>query len=101
MGLRATNSFIKQLWLVRPFTRQKNRARIRRKSGADRITFAVYADEVLQRVGPKAWFPYRCICRICRVCRTKKIHRTDITLWKPPVRMLNTKETTYTTCCTI
>ena len=22
----------------------------------------------------KAWFPYRCICR---VCRTKKIHRTD------------------------
>ena len=25
----------------------------------------------------KAWFPYRCICRICRVCRTKKIHRTD------------------------
>ena len=23
---------------------------------------------------PKAWFPYR---RICRVCRTKKIHRTD------------------------
>ena len=25
----------------------------------------------------KAWFPYRCICRICR---TKKIHRTDITL---------------------
>ena len=23
---------------------------------------------------PKAWFPYRCICR---VCRTKKIHRTD------------------------
>ena len=24
----------------------------------------------------KAWFPYRCICRICRVCRTKKIHRT-------------------------
>ena len=27
----------------------------------------------------KAWFPYRCICRICRVSRTKKIHRTDIT----------------------
>ena len=26
---------------------------------------------------PKAWFPYRCICRICRVCRTKNIHRTD------------------------
>ena len=26
---------------------------------------------------PKAWFLYRCICRICRVCRTKKIHRTD------------------------
>ena len=25
----------------------------------------------------KAWFPYRCICRICLVCRTKKIHRTD------------------------
>ena len=25
----------------------------------------------------KAWFPYRCICRIGRVCRTKKIHRTD------------------------
>ena len=48
----------------------------------------------------KAWFPYRCICRICRVCRTKKIHRTDITLWKPPVQMLNTKETTDTTCCT-
>ena len=24
----------------------------------------------------------------------KKIHRTDITLWKPPVQMLNTKETT-------
>ena len=44
----------------------------------------------------KAWFPYR----ICRVCRTKKIHRTDITLWKPPVQMLNTKETTDTTCCT-
>ena len=40
---------------------------------------------------------YRCICRICR---TKKIHRTDITLWKPPVQMLNTKETTDTTCCT-
>ena len=32
--------------------------------------------------------------------RTKKIHRTDITLWKPPVQMLNTKETTNTTCCT-
>ena len=45
----------------------------------------------------KVWFPYR---RICRVCRTKKIHRTDITLWKPPVQMLNTKETTDTTCCT-
>ena len=30
----------------------------------------------------------------------KKIHRTDITLWKPPVQMLNTKEMTYTTCCT-
>ena len=29
---------------------------------------------------PKAWFPYRCICRICR---TKKIHRTDITLNLP------------------
>ena len=23
-----------------------------------------------------------------------------ITLWKPPVQMLNTKETTDTTCCT-
>ena len=45
----------------------------------------------------KAWFPYRCICR---VRRTKKIHRTDITLWKPPVQMLNTKETTDTTCRT-
>ena len=32
--------------------------------------------------------------------RTKKIHRTDITLWKPPVQMLNTKEATNTTCCT-
>ena len=48
----------------------------------------------------KAWFPYRCICRICRVSRKKKIHRTDITLWKPPVQMLNTKEMTDTTCCT-
>ena len=46
------------------------------------------------------WFPYRCICRICRVCRTKKIHSTDSTLWKPPVQMLNAKETTDTTCCT-
>ena len=46
----------------------------------------------------KTWFPYRCICRICR---TKKIHRTDITLWKPPVQMLNTKETTDTPCCTL
>ena len=45
----------------------------------------------------KAWFPYRCICHICR---TKKIHRTDTTLWKSPVQMLNTKETTYTTSCT-
>ena len=45
----------------------------------------------------KAWFPYRCICR---VCRTKKIHRTDITSWKPPIQMLNTKETTDSTCCT-
>ena len=45
----------------------------------------------------KAWFPYRCICR---VSRTKKIHRTDITLWKPPVQILNTKEMTDTTCCT-
>ena len=45
----------------------------------------------------KAWFPYRCICR---VCRTKKIHRTATTLWKPPVQMLNSKETTDTTCCT-
>ena len=45
----------------------------------------------------KAWFPYRCICR---VCRTKKIHRTDTTLWKPPVQMLNTTETSDTTCCT-
>ena len=41
----------------------------------------------------KAWFPYRCICR------SKKIHRTDKTLWKPPVQMLNTKETTDTLCC--
>ena len=48
-------------------------------------------------VSCKAWFPYRCICR---VCSTKKIHRTDITLWKPPVQMLNTKETTDTTRCT-
>ena len=55
---------------------------------------------VVVSVAPKAWFPYRCICRICRVCRTKKIHRTDITLWKPPVQMLNTKETTDTTFCT-
>ena len=30
----------------------------------------------------------------------KKIDRTDTTLWKPPVQMLNTKETTDTTCCT-
>ena len=45
----------------------------------------------------KAWFPYSCICR---VCRTKKIHRTDTTLWKPPVQMLNTTETRDTTCCT-
>ena len=42
----------------------------------------------------KAWFPYRCICR------TKKDHGTDTTLWKPPVQMLNTKETTDRTCCT-
>ena len=48
----------------------------------------------------KAWFPYRCICRIGRVCRTKKNHRTDTTLWKSPVQMLNAKETTDTTCCT-
>ena len=47
----------------------------------------------------EAWFPYRCICRICRVCHTKKIHWTDITLWKPPVQMLNRKETTDTTFC--
>ena len=47
----------------------------------------------------KAWFPYRCFCRICCVCRTKKIHRKDTTLWKPPVQMLNTTETTDTTCC--
>ena len=46
----------------------------------------------------KAWFPHRCICRICRVSRTKKIHRKDITLWKPPVQMLNTKEMTDITC---
>ena len=52
-GFKSHKQLYKQLWLVRPFTRQKNRARIRRKSGADRITFAVYADEVLQRVGPK------------------------------------------------
>ena len=45
----------------------------------------------------KPWFPYRCICRISR---TKKIHRTDITLWKPPVQMLNTKEMADTTFCT-
>ena len=51
----------------------------------------------LQNGKLKAWFPYRCICR---VSRTKKIHRTDITLWKPPVQMLNTKEMTDTTCCT-
>ena len=50
-------------------------------------------------VDAKAWGPYR-ICRICLVSRTKKIHRTDITLWKPPVQMLNTKETTDKTCCT-
>ena len=48
----------------------------------------------------KAWFPYRCICRICRVSRTKKIHRTAKTLWKPPLQMLNTKEMTDTTFCT-
>ena len=53
-----------------------------------------------QRTFNIAWFPYRCICRICLVCRTKKIHRTATTLWKPPVQMLNTKETTDTTCCT-
>ena len=47
-----------------------------------------------------AWFPYRYICRICCVCRTKKNHKTDTTLWKPPVQMLNKKETTDTTCCT-
>ena len=48
----------------------------------------------------KAWFSYRCICRICRVSRSKKNHRADITLWKPPVQMLNTKEMTDTTFCT-
>ena len=40
------------------------------------------------------WFSYR------RVCRTKKIHRTAINLWKPPVKMLSTKETIDTTFCT-
>ena len=60
----------------------------------------LYFVSQLPRLFTKAWFPYRCICRICRVCRTKKINRTDITLWKPPVQMLNTKETTYTTFCT-
>ena len=50
--------------------------------------------------GNIAWCPYCCIYRIGRVCRTKKIHRTDKTLWKPPVQMLNTKEMTDTTCCT-
>ena len=58
-----------------------------------------YSDNLPKVCGivlPKAWFSYRCICR---VCRTKKIHRTDITLWKPPVQMLNTKETTDSTCC--
>ena len=34
------------------------------------------------------------------VCRTKKIHRTETTLWKPPVQMLNTTEMRDTTCCT-
>ena len=28
----------------------------------------------------KAWFPYRCIYRY-GICRTKKINRTDTTLW--------------------
>ena len=50
MSLRATYSFIKQLSLLWPFSRSKNRARIRRKSDADRATFAVYADDVLPRV---------------------------------------------------
>ena len=31
---------------------------------------------------------------------SKKILRTDKTLWKPPVQMLNTKEMTDTTFCT-
>ena len=30
----------------------------------------------------------------------EKIHKTDITLWKPPVQMSNTKETTDATYCT-
>ena len=30
----------------------------------------------------------------------KKIHRTATILWKPPVQMLNTKETADTTFCT-
>ena len=62
------------------------------------MTFSLPSTSCLRKL-PKAWFPYRCICRICRVCRTKKIHRTATTLWKPPVQMLNTKETTDTTFC--
>ena len=37
------------------------------------IASADYQDDT-PIVKVKAWFPYRCICR---VCRTKKIHRTD------------------------
>ena len=36
------------------------------------ISTPVFNDD--ECLGPKAWFPYR---RICRVCRTKKNHRTD------------------------
>ena len=58
---------------------------------------------VADRHFTEAWFPCCCICCICCVCCvccTKKIHRTDTTLWKPPVQMLNTTETTDTTCWT-
>ena len=63
----------------------------------DYVANQIARTKMLVATAFKAWFPYSCICR---VCRSKKIHRTTTTLRKPPIQMLNTKETTDTTCCT-
>jgi len=43
---------------------------------------------------------FHIVVSVVSVVRKKFIGQTDTTFWKPPIQLLNTTETTDTTCCT-